>query len=90
MKVKDIGESFGAFGLTDGEVYECTEVDELTGALRIVTDPNDWNYNNDPDWKPGYLFSSVNPRPFSGQSPGGRFEIVEDDEKGTLAKAILQ
>jgi hypothetical protein len=87
MKVRYIGESFGAFGLQDGEIYECTEVDELTGALRIITDPNDQNYEDDPDWKPGYLFSPVRPRPLSGDSPGGRFEIV-DDENGTLYKAI--
>lgn len=87
MKVRYIGESFGVFGLQNGEIYECTEVDEVTGVLRLVTDPNDWNYNDDPEWKPGYLFSPINPGPLYGKSPGGRFEIVEDDENGTLFRA---
>lgn len=88
MKVRYIGKSFGVFGLTDGEVYECTEVDALTGALRIVIDSNDVNLADDPDWKPGYLFSPTMPKPFAGAYEGGKFEIVEDDEYGSLSKAI--
>ena len=88
MRVKYIGESFGAFGLTDGEIYECSEVDKETGGLRIVNDPNDWNFRDDPDWLPGYLYSPTNPRPLCGEHAGGRWEIIEDDEQESLRKAI--
>ena len=57
VKVKYIGESFGVFRLTNGKVYECTEITEF-GALRIDDyDPNDQNYKKDPDRLHGYLYS---------------------------------
>jgi hypothetical protein len=95
MKVKYVGESF-IVGLTDGKVYECVEVDETDKEgldfgilLRIVDDDLDnENYEDDPDWKPGYLYSPTNPAPLDMSSPGGRWEIVEDDENGTLAKIM--
>lgn len=73
MKVKYIGESFGAVSLTNGKVYECLRADE--GMLRIVDDSGE-----------DYLYSVVNPRPLDGSSKGGRWELVEDDENGTLEK----
>ena len=89
MKLRYIGSSFGVAGLTDGKVYECLGVEFEGTALRIIDDDlDDWNYNDDPEWKPGYLYSITNPAPSDGSSPGGRWEIVEDDEQGTLAKII--
>lgn len=35
-----------------------------------------------------YLYSAINPAPIDGSSPGGKWEIVEDDEKGSLKSII--
>jgi hypothetical protein len=92
VKIRYVGESFGISGLTNGAVYECLGVEDggdLGPMLRIVDDDaNDWNYDNRPDWQPGYLFPANNPRPLDGSSPGGRWEIVEDDDRGTMEKAM--
>ena len=92
MKVRYIGESFGVGnGLTNGAVYECFGVEDggdLGPMLRIVDDegPDYWEkLDNEPD---GYLYSPFKPAPLDGSSPGGRWEIIEDDENGTLAKVI--
>ena len=94
MKVKYIGESFGAgAGLTNDVVYECLGVEDggdFGPMLRIIDDegPDYWEKrDNEPD---GYLYSAYNPAPLGGSSLGGRWEIVEDDENGTLAKAIYE
>ncbi len=73
MKVKYIGESFGAVSLTNGKVYECLGFD--SGMLRVIDDSEE-----------DYLYSVVNPRPLDGSSKGGKWEIVEDDENNTLTK----
>ena len=73
MKVKYIGESFGAVSLTNGKIYECLGFD--SGMLRVIDDSDE-----------DYLYSVVNPRPLDGSSKGGRWEIVEDDENNTLTK----
>ncbi len=79
MKLRYIGESFNMpVGLRDGKTYDCLGVEY--GLLRIV--------DEDTDEMNGVLYSAVNPRPIDGSSLGGRWEIVEDDEKGTLRKAI--
>ena len=75
MKVRYIGESFGVDSLTNGKVYEC--LGEELGFLRVIDDSGE-----------DYLYSAYKPAPLDGSSPGGRWEIVEDDSKGTLAKAI--
>lgn len=77
VKVRYIGKSFGVDGLTDGKIYDVIEVDVDTGALRVVDDSNE-----------DYLYSPSNPRPVSGDSPGGKFEVVEDDATESLQKAI--
>lgn len=77
MKVRYVGESFGVDSLTNGKVYEVLEVDKYLGALRVVDDSEE-----------DYLYSPINPKPLAGNSPGGKFEIVEDDQKGSLKKAI--
>lgn len=71
MKLRYIGESFGIDGLTDGNVYECLGIDD--GMLRVVDDSEE-----------DYLYSVVNPRSADASGKGGRWVVVEDDEKGTL------
>lgn len=89
MKVKYIGPSFGAFGLSDGKIYECTEVDFEINAIRVIDDEGPAYWDPEPEEGPdGYLYSAKNPRPLDGSSPGGRWEIVEDDENGSLHKVI--
>lgn len=75
-KVKYVGESFGVDSLTDSNIYNVLEVidDDL---IRIVDDSGE-----------DYLYPIRNPRPLDGSSKGGRWEVVKDDEKGTLKKAI--
>ena len=77
MKVKYIGRSYGVDSMTDGKEYEVLEVDKLTGALRIVDDSNE-----------DYLYHPKAPKPNGAKEAYGRFEIIEDDEKGSLRKAI--
>ena len=74
MKVKYIGNSFGSAGLTDGKVYECVGIEQ--GFLRIIDDSEE-----------DYLYSPSNPAPLDDSSPGGYWEIIED-EKGMLKKLI--
>jgi len=62
---------------TDNKIDTVLEVDKITGALRIIDDSED-----------DYLYSPTEPRLLDAQYQGGKFEIVEDDEKGSLAKAI--
>ncbi len=40
------------------------------------------------DSEEDYLYSVVNPRPLDGSSPGGKWEIVEDDQNKTLEKLM--
>jgi hypothetical protein len=90
MRVKYVGQNIGVTGLIDGRTYEVSEIDELTGALRVVDeDQSNWNYDNLPDWKPGYLYSATEPRPLCvpEQKPG-KFYIIEDED-GKLATAGL-
>ena len=89
MKVQYIGRDIFPAGLTNGKIYEVVEVDEITGALRVIDDDqDDINDLNDPDWKPGYLYSPTAPSPMDDEKAWGRFVIVEDDANGSLAKAI--
>lgn len=67
MKVKYIGESFGVDSLTSNRVYDCIGIE--SGMLRIVDDSEE-----------DYLYSSSNPAPLDGSAPGGKWEIVEDEE----------
>lgn len=77
MKVKYVGKSFGIDSMTDGKIYEVLEVDEVSGALRIVDDSDE-----------DYLYHPKSPKPNGAKEAYGRFEIVEDDENGSLRKAI--
>lgn len=73
MKLKYIGESFGVDSLTNGKIYECLGFD--SGMLRVIDDSEE-----------DYLYSVINPRPLDGSSKGGKWEIIEDDDKQTLTK----
>ena len=91
MKVRYVGETFGCLELTDGKVYECLGVEDggdFGLMLRIIDDEGPAYWETDENEKDGYLYSPTNPRPIDGSSPGGKWEIVEDDEKGSLKKAI--
>lgn len=77
MKVRYIGRSFGVDSLTDGKEYTVLAVDELTGAFRLIDDSDE-----------DYLYHPKCPKPNGAKEAYGRFEIVEDDSKGSLKKAI--
>lgn len=80
MRVKYVGVSFGVDSLTNGNVYDVLAFEEDPGALRIVDDSGE-----------DYLYDPINPRPLADpKHPGGHFEIVEDDQLGTLQRAINQ
>ena len=86
MKVQYVGRDIFPAGLTNGKIYEVVEVDEITGALRVIDDDqDDINDLDDPDWKPGYLYSPTEPGPTREY---GRFVVIEDDASGSLNKAI--
>ena len=74
MKVKYVGESFGLDGLTNGNTYTVLGIE--FGNLRVIDDSGE-----------DYLYSASNPAPMEKDSPGGRWEIVED-ENGALEKAM--
>lgn len=77
MKARYIGPIIGVFTLTSNKIYTILGVEEE--MLRVIDDDP-----NDPD---GCLYDQVEPGNLSGTLTG-RWEIVEDDDKGTLAKAI--
>lgn len=79
MKVKYVGETFySGEGLTDGKIYECIGIEGEGKSLRIIDDSGE-----------DYLYSAKVPAPMDpDEGPGGRWEIVEDDNNGTL-KSIL-
>ena len=73
MKVKYIGKSFGVDSLTNGKIYDVIEVDELTGAFRLVDDSDE-----------DYLYHPTSPKPNGVKEAYGHFEIIEDDERQSL------
>ena len=78
MKVRYIGRDIGIDGLVNNRVYAVNGVDELTGYLAVIDESGE-----------DYLYNPKNPKPIaSPYHPGGRFEIVEDDDNHTLEKAI--
>ena len=78
MKVRYHGPDIGIDGLFNNHEYTVIEVDELSGYLRIVDESGE-----------DYLYHPKRPQPIAGEYKGGYFEIVEDDEQGTLAAKIL-
>lgn len=89
MKVRYIGDTFGGgyCGLTSGKVYECLGVE--LGFLRIIDDEGYAYWEKAPGEQEGYLYDAKKPQPLDKETAPGRFEIVEDDEYGTLQKAIF-
>lgn len=77
MRVRYVGQSFGVDGLTNGKVYDVTAYESWNGLLRVIDDSEE-----------DYLYSAVRPAPLDGSGPGGYWEVVEDDEAGTLARVI--
>lgn len=78
MKVKYIGQDIGVDGLRNGNAYEVVGVDDLTGYLSVVDESGE-----------DYLYHPQNPKPIASENhPGGRFEIVEDNDSNDLKKAI--
>ena len=63
--------------MTDGKEYEVLSVDEETGWLRIIDDSDE-----------DYLYPPTKPKPLTAKEAYGHFEIVEDNETGSLTKAI--
>lgn len=88
-KVRYVGESFyKGDGLTNGKVYDCIGMEPP--FLRIIDD----NYQDIPydipgyEYTPGYLYSAKEPMPPNGENAGGRWDVVEDDEKGSLTSIV--
>ena len=75
MKVRYVGISFGVDSLTDGKIYECVGI-ELP-FIRIIDDSGE-----------DYLYSASIPSDLTDPDKKGRWEIVEDDENGSLKTAI--
>lgn len=78
MKVKYIGPDIGIDGLKNNKIYEVIGVCEITGYLRIIDESGE-----------DYLYHPDRPKAIAGEYKGGKFEIVEDDEKGTLKEAMF-
>ncbi len=74
MKVKYIGESFGVDSLTNGKIYECIGIEEP--FLRVIDDSEE-----------DYLYDILSPCDLNSNA-SGKWEIIEDDEKGSLQTAI--
>ena len=64
FKLRYVGESFGVDSLTNGKVYDAIWED---GLYRVIDDSGE-----------DYLYSTINPAPLDGSSPGGRWEIIEE------------
>lgn len=58
MKIKYVGESFGADSLTNGVIYDAVEED---GMYRVIDDSGE-----------DYLYSKDNPAPLDQSSSGGK------------------
>lgn len=77
MRVRYIGPNIGVDGLVDGRIYDVLCIDDLTGYLSIVDESGE-----------DYLYHPRKPQPIAGEYKGGHFDVVEDDEEGTLQKVI--
>ncbi|WP_302575261.1 hypothetical protein [uncultured Acidaminococcus sp.] len=75
LKLRYKGFTFGVEGLTDNKVYPCLGVEGP--FFRIIDDSDE-----------DYLYSKRGPAPLEGSIPPGRWEIVKDDENGTLKRAL--
>lgn len=78
MKIRYIGESFGAMSLTNNKVYDCLSIKPEFDLLEVIDDSGD-----------SYTYPIRNPRPLDESSLGGKWEIVED-KNNILLKAFEQ
>lgn len=72
MKVKYLGETFGAASLTNGRVYNCLGIEnggDFGLMLRVIDDSGE-----------DYLYSVKAPAPPDGSSKGGKWEVIEYDD----------
>ncbi len=74
MKLRYVGPNFGAASLTNNKVYTCLGIKE--GFIRIIDDSDE-----------DYLYSVI-PGPLWDESITGRWELVEDDDQGTLQEVL--
>ena len=81
MKVRYKGPTFGGgfLGLTDGKTYECVGVEY--DLLRIIDDEGPVAVGI---VHPGSQSIPV----LNGKTKPGKWEVVEDDERGTLSRLI--
>lgn len=79
MKVRYHGPRIGVDGLEDNHVYEVIGICEVTGYLRVIDESGE-----------DYLYHPTRPQPIAGKYKGGRFELVEDDEQGTLEQVMTE
>lgn len=80
MKVRYSGESFYTDGLTDGKTYEVLDIDGP--YLRVVDDSEE-----------DYLYAISGPGPLDSSGPGGKWEIVEDEDerlKSAFSRFLMQ
>lgn len=71
MKVKYIGKSFyNGFGLTNGKVYECTDILKDIECLEIIDDELEQ-----------CIYSTKKPSAPDDNTKFGKWEIIEDKEK---------
>lgn len=76
MKVKYRGPDIGIDGLRNNHIYAVIEVDEVSGALRIIDESSE-----------DYLYDPKKPQAIAGKYEGGYFEIVSD-QNNILYNAI--
>ena len=78
MKLRYIGETFGygIDGLTDGKIYTCLGIEGP--FFRVIDDSEE-----------DYLYRIHDPGEFEENGAQGIWEIVEDDDKGSLKNATL-
>ena len=77
IKVKYSGPNIGVDGLIDGKIYDVLEIDESSGMLRIIDESGE-----------DYLYHPTQPKAFADSYKGGKFIIIEDDNKNSLKEAM--
>lgn len=77
MKVRYVGENIGVDGLVNGNSYEVIELEREFGAIRLIDESGE-----------DYLYSLSKPKSAAGEYKGGKFEVIEDDEKNSIQRAL--
>ena len=78
MRLKYLGQTFYSplWGLTNNTIYECLGVEYQ--FVRVIDDSGE-----------DFVYSAEAPGPANGECPPGKWEIIEDDDKGTLYRACV-